>query len=692
MVVRTRILLPVVISLCFLSLSEMAFAAVVRFQIDKVEPFASGKAFGSTGAYECMTGKVYYAIDPQAKQNRTIRDLDLAPVNSEGLVEFQADLFILVPADRTRANGAILHDVNNRGNQLALGFFNYGGGDRNNPRTEKEAGDGFLLRHGFTIISNGWDGELLPGNHRLRLQAPVATNDGNPITGKIRCEIVPTKDVTRTDVNWANHGSYRPTIEGLHQATLTVRERTNDKRQPIDRKQWSLHVTDVDADNRSQLPRVELEYPSGLKQGWIYELIYEAQDPLVHGVCFAALRDLMTACKHGEGDANPLLHNGKPFLTRAHSFGVSQTGRYLREYLYSGFNEDEQGRKVLDGVIPHVAGGGLGSFNHRFAQPTRHVCQHDHHQYPADRFPFTYEVQSDPLSGQKTGILERSTESKTAPYIMHTQSEAEYWSRSGSLVHTDPLGQRDAVIPANVRVYAFGGTQHGPSGYPPSKGDGKYPANPGDYKPFLRSLLLALDRWVETGAEPPASVYPSIQSETLVDWHRDATNFPRIPGIEYPKVIQQPSCFDYGPNWLSRGIIDKHPPGIIGHYKVLVPRCDADGNAVGCLSPPEVAVPIATHTGWNLRSKQAGAENELLSLRGSFLPFEFTKANREKSDDPRPSIAERYSSLADYLQQLRTECKKQQEGGYLLQEDAARIIARQKRRMGPLFQTLSKSR
>ena len=547
------------------------------------------------------------------------------------------------------------------------------------------------MRHGFTIVSNGWDGELLPGNNRMQLHAPVASRDGKPIKNTIRCEIVPTQDVTRIDVNWANHGSYRPTPTGLPQATLTIRERAADQRQQVARNLWTLHVTDGEPEVVGQLPRVELELPSGLKRGWIYELIYEAQNPLVHGVCFAALRDLVSALKHGEGQGNPFLVDGKPFLTRAHSFGVSQTGRYLREYLYSGFNQDERGRKVLDGVIPHVSGGGLGSFNHRFAQPTRHVSQHDHHEYPADRFPFAYERQYDPLSKRRAGILERTLQRNTAPLVMHTQSEAEYWTRSGSLVHTDPLGQRDAKVPQNVRIYTFGGTQHGPSSFPPSKGDAKYAHNPGDYKPFLRALLLALDRWARDGAEPPPSVYPLIRDGTLVDWHRQMTRFPKIPQVEYPGVIQQPSFFDYGPQWESRGIIDNHPPGVLGDYKVLVPRCDDDGNVVGCLLPAEVAVPVATHTGWNLRSRNAGAENELVSLRGSYLPFAVTKSERIATQDPRRSLEERYGSLDVYLRRLGAQSIKLQQNGYLLPEDVSRIVEIQKQRMQSAFAKLSKS-
>ncbi len=664
-------------------------AEVVRFEIERVEPFADGKSFGHVGAYERVIGRVHYAIDPKHDRNLAIVDVDLAPRNADGKVEFTADLFVLVPKDRSKANGAILHGVNNRGNKLVLRFFN--GASGNDPRTAADAGDGFLMRQGFTIVCNGWDGELLPGNNRLRLQAPIATDGGKPITGTIRCEIVPTSDVKRTVVNWANHGSYRPVKTELSNATLTVRERPGDPRKPLPRGSWSLHVGDVEPRAAGQLPLVELEYSDGLKRGWIYELIYEGRDPMVHGVCFAALRDLISAFKHGTGDANPLLLDGKPFVKRAHSFGVSQSGRYLREYVESGFNADEQGRRVLDGVIPHVAGGGLGSFNHRFAQPTRHVCQHDHHDYPADRFPFAYETQTDPLSGRRAGILDKPAADGTAPFIMHTQSEAEYWTRSGSLPHTDPLGTKDAQVPETVRFYTFGGTQHGPSGFPPSRGEGKYAGNPGDYKPFLRALLLALDRWAADGTPAPPSVYPTIAAGTLVDWRRSTTGFPAIPGVEYPPVIQQPSLFDLGPRWETERIVDRQPPGVSGDYRVLAPRCDPDGNARGCLLPPEVGVPTATYTGWNLRRADVGAENDLVSLKGSYLPFPVTKQERITSGDPRKSLEERYGSLERYVERLQANCTKLQRGGYLLKEDVPRIIATQRERYAKAFERIPKS-
>jgi len=336
-------------------------------------------------------------------------------------------------------------------------------------------------------------------------------------------------------------------------------------------------------------------------------------------------------------------------------------------------------------LIPHVAGGGLGSFNHRFAQPTRHSNQHDHHDYPPDRFPFAYDVQTDPLSGQVDGILRRAVESGTCPRVLHTQSAAEYWTRSGSLPHTDPLGLRDAPVPENVRFYSFGGTQHGPAGWPVRPGPGQWPANPADFRPFLRSLLLALDRWTRDGTAPPPSVYPRIAEGTLVNWRPEGTGFPVVPGVRYPEVIQQPHYLDFGPRWLTEGWVERQPPRILGDYRVLVPRSDRDGNDQGCLLPPEVAVPTATYTGWSVRADQSVADGQLVSLTGSFIPFARKAEERNAVGDPRLSLQERYASQAAYLEKLTEECRRLQQSGYLLEEDIARIVDRQRTRTDGQF-------
>lgn len=657
------------VSLTTLLVAAPAIAELTEFEITRREPFAGGKEFGTVGAYERISGTVHFSIDPTAKSSQQIVDLQHAPTDASGRVNFSADLTILAPADMSRARGAALYDVNNRGNKLALSFFNRGGSGGSNP------GDGFLMRHGWVVVWSGWDGELLPEGARMQLHAPVAGTAKHPIVGPVRYEISVTGDgPNRRPINGGGHGAYRPTANGLETATLTWRQQPEDPRVPIPRNQYTLYVQEIPSDKQGQLPRVDLELHAGFQPGLLYELIYEAQDPLVHGVTFASVRDLMSALKHGSGKNNPLLHNGKPIVKRNHGFGVSQSGRYLRELLYFGFNADESGRKVFDGLIPHVAGGGLGSFNHRFAQPTAYNSQHIYHEWPSDRFPFTYSEQTDHITGRKDSILRRAAAANVQPFVLHTQSAAEYWTRSGSLAHTNTQATKDAEIPDNVRVYAFGGTQHGPAGYPPGRGIAQTDSNPGDYKPLLRALLTRLDDWAAGKQAAPPSVYPKISDGTLVDFRE--SDFPRIPGVRYPNVIQAPPALDCGRGWPDAGIISQQPPKVIGRYSVRIPRCGTDGNDLGCLIPPEVAVPLATYTGWSLRATTAGAQNQLVKLTGSSIPFPLTAFEREWTGDPRQSIQEQYPSVDSYRGRMEAKCKAYAAAGYLMEEDIEFLVTK----------------
>jgi hypothetical protein len=428
-----------------------------------------------------------------------------------------------------------------------------------------------------------------------------------------------------------------------------------------------------------------MKLKGGFEPGYLYELICEAEGPIVQGLGFAAVRDLVSFLRHDATKRNPIATvNGKPALRYAYGFGVSQSGRFLREFLYQGFNGDEQGRKVFDGLMPHVSGGGLGFFNFRFAQPTRHNAQHEEHLYPTDRFPFTYGDAVDPFSKRTDGILRRlaADGGSCLPKVMHAQSAAEYWHRSGSLVHTDPLGEEDAKIPEGVRVYAFGGTQHGPAADPPPRGICDNLTNPGDYRPFLRALLVALDDWVRTGKAPPPSSYPRIADKTLVDWRQESTGFPKLPGVRYPAVIQRPPAADYGPDFLAKGLITVEPPRIVGHYTVLVPKSDKQGNDRGTLLPPEVQVPLATYTGWNLRRKDVGADGELASLLGSYIPFARTTEERKRAGDPRLSIEESYSSFGAYRLKFGYTLDALTTRRYLLEEDSKRLLADRDRLSG----------
>jgi hypothetical protein len=649
-------------------------------------PFADGAAFGDTGPYEKLVGVARFAVDPNHPRNKDVVDLALAPRNAEGKVEFEADVHLLVPKDLSKGNHALLYDVNNRGNKLALGMFNSAPGS-NDPTALAHAGNGFLFRRGYTVVWCGWIGELLPGNNRLLLRAPVAEEGGKPIRGVVRYEMVTDEPAETLPLSRReNHGSYSPTAKGEAEGVLTWRQRETDPRVVIPRGQWSLErkpIPNVENGVPGTLGQIRCRVAGGFRPGYLYELVCEAEGPIVQGLGFAATRDLISFLRYDDSAKNPLRRaDGKPAIERTHGFGVSQSGRFLRHFVYQNFNVDERGRRVFDGLMPHVAGGGLGFFNHRFAQPTRHNAQHEEHLYPADVFPFTYGDSVDPFSKRTDGILRRTLKENPSalPKIMHTQSAAEYWHRSGSLVHTDPLGERDADIPESVRIYSFGGTQHGPSADPPGRGAGQNLANPGDYKPQLRALLDALDDWVNNDKAPPPSMYPRIDKGTLVGWRQSDTGFPSMPGVRYPGVIQQPSALDLGPDFRTKGIITVEPPKLLGQYVVKVPKSGLDGNDLGTLLPAEVAVPVATHTGWNLRRRDVGAEDMLVSLMGSYIPFPKTNAAAKETGDPRPSLEERYRSFTEYKSRLSAQCAEMVKQRYLLQEDAERIVEKAEKR------------
>ena len=652
--------------LCVL-LPSVLPAAVTRIEIKTREPYLEGRMFDGVGSYERLRGKAFFAVDPKHTANQTVIDLELAPKNDAGLVEFSTDVEILTPKDLSKANGAMLYDVNNRGGKLALGMFNTGA-------------DEFLMRKGYVVIWSGWIAETQPGGGRLRLTAPVATENGKPLTGPVRAEFVIEAPAERhTLAMWANQGSYEPTERGEREAVLTWRSREKDARVVIPRKQWRLEKRTVeDNGERGQLPLIELVVAGGLQPGYIYELVYEAQGSIVQGLGLAGIRDLLSFLKHETSAKNPLFmaEPKKSSVKFTYGFGVSQSGRCLRQFLYDGFNADESGRQVFDGVIPHVAGGGLGFFNHRFASPTRHNGQHDNHLFPADQFPFTYGDEIDSFTGREDGILHRDRARGTVPRVMHTQSSSEYWHRAGSLVHTDPLGKRDAKLPPEVRVYCFGGTQHGAGGgfAATAPGNGQLITNPADYRPLLRALLTALDGWVRTGQEPPPSTHPRIADGTLVGWRESESGWHGIPGVRYPEVIQQPEHLDRGPELYRFRRSTIEPPISRGNYVVNIPKCGPDNNELGTLLLPAVAVPVATYTSWNTRGRSVGAENEMLGLQGGYIPFVKTKADREKLGDPRPALLERYRDFADFQTQYRKVVDRMVEERTLLSEDVAGLM------------------
>ncbi len=642
-----------------------AQARITRLEIIHAEsPAFGGAVFGAAGAYEVLRGVARGEVDPDEPANRIIQDLAFAPRNARGRVEYAADVVILKPVDLARGNGLLLYELPNRGDRYARSLtFDVGvpfGADLTAP------GDGFLERQGFTLVWGGWQGDLLAWHDRVALKVPVAREpDGRAITGLVRAEFV-VGSVTRSlplSAGWftgRRHASY-PTVSTGNRTPLpdgfrpllTVRTFEEDPRRAIPAAEWRFASCPNGGDGTPSA--TDICYPRGFEPGWIYELIYRARDPLVLGLGYAAIRDVVAFLTHEAQDEtgrpNPLHRAGAPLVAIGH--GVSQGGRNLRTFLHLGFNRDEAGRRVFAGLFPHV-GSGRAALNLRFAQPGRAWGDQVDRLYPAYEFPLAYAWSVDPEGRMAGSVLLRCRATGTCPRIFHVTSAHEYWAGRESLVHTDPMGLVDLPEPPEVRSYLLSSTQHGPAADWQNPGDCRYPRNPAPHRESLRALLVALARWVKDGVEPPASRVPRIADGTLVPVEQ--VRFPAIPATRYgglavpavpgvPRPLPQPRL-DFGPLFRPydlTGRLTLEPPRVVVReaYRVLVPQVDPDGNDVAGIRSATVGVPLGTYTGWNL-GREGRWPGRFCTLQGSFIPFARTRAERLAAGDPRPSLEERY--------------------------------------------------
>jgi hypothetical protein len=656
-----------------------AGAEVVGVEITSRKPFADGMAFGSVGSYEVMTGRLHYAVDPGKPANARIVDLRYAPRDAAGRVVFAGDFLVLKPVDLARGNHRLFYDVNNRGNLVALGLFNQG--ERTNrPGTAADAGNGFLMREGYTVAWSGWNWDVANGDNRLQIDLPIATNAGRPITGTVVAEIVVSERSDTEPFAWGDSRGY-PVVDAADNAgaTLTVRDTQTAPRVQVPRSSWRF------ADE------THVRLPGGFAPGRIYELVYEARDPRVVGLGLTAIRDTLSFLRFARADAagvpNPLARRSgdgalRPDPEEVLIFGMSQSGRVIQHMLLLGLHADERRRMVFDGALVHVPGAGKGSFNHRFAQTTRHPSQHEDHQYPTDFFPFGTTPATDPVTGETGDVLEPARALGLVPRIFYTSSSTEYWTRSASLLHTDVTGTHDATLDERVRLYSMAGAQHGAAG-PRSRGIYENPRNPLDYSPLLRALLKAMDRWVSTGAAPPPSRYPRIDKGELVTVAAYREHFPKVPDLRLPTANLQPPRLDLGPRFKAEGIVDRQPPAFGPPYVTLVPDPDSYGIDRAGVRLPEVEVPLGTYTGWNLRRAEVGAVDALARWAGSFLPFASTEEERIHAGDPRPSLEALYPSPAVYVERLVTTAERLRSEGLLLDEDAAAYADRAQRQAWP---------
>lgn len=631
-----------------LALIAPAQAEVARFEILERGPAFGGASFGTVGAYERITARAALAVDPADRRNAVIADLDQAPRNAQGRVEAVADVFILRPAESSRANGAVVVEAPNRGRELMLHLFAEAVAAKGPPAlTAEAAGNGFLFREGYTLAWVGWQADIPSQPGQLALRVPVLAG----VTGPVRDEVVfdHLKSPATTALPWP--------VADAKSLKVTVRAGWEAARQSPAGLSWRL----------LEDGKLEITRPAGFDAGAIYEITYTAKDPGVVGLGFAALRDVASFLRHEAGAANPLAGQ----VRRSHLFGVSQSGRYVRDYLYLGFNEDLEGRRVFDGMMPHVAGGRRLYGNSRFAQPGRAPRYPRDVAWPADAFPFTYADTTDPVSGVQDGLMRRCRASGTCPKVMQTDTEYEYWSSRASLVVTDPAG-RDLVLPDDVRAYMIAGTPHfsAPRAEVRKSEVCALPVNPLHAGAPMRALLSALDGWVREDAAPPASRTPSRTHGTLVAPDKAV---PNIPGLAYQSLHVPAAKVDTG--GVPGGVPGGDPPRELGRYTVLVPLANADGMAVAGIRMPAVEVPRATYTGWNPRAEGFGP-GSLCPLLGGVWPLAATRAERERNGDPRPSLEERYPTPEAYAAAVRQAALWLVEERLLLAADADAISER----------------
>ena len=654
----------------FVLFPKSALAEITKLVIEKREVFAEGHEFGVTGAYEKLIGKAYGEVDPKTHHNKNIVNLRKAPLNERGRVEYSMDVFILKPLDMKRGNRTIFYEVVNRGNQSLR--VNYGAVRSNNPTTLTHVGDGFMMRQGYTLVWSGWQGDVLAGGGRLTANFPIAKNpDDSAIKRVITAEFVFQKPTFSVPLSFDRESldvkPYPPVEESMANARLYRRDATHAERELIARDQWSF---DRCLDGKAKSPsRTDVCLPAGFSPNYIYELVYEARDPIVMGLGFAATRDLISFLRYDATNNNPLLDNEMKSPRWVIGFGSSQSGRFLKDLIYQGFNQDEAGRIVFDGAIPHISASRRTFTNYEFAMPGRFATALEGHFTPGDEFPFTYETLTDPISKKTDGWLARCRQQKACPKIMHWDSGTESWQGRNSLVVGDPLGKKDVVIPENVRLYYFSSTQHGPTDKP-ARGSCQQLTNPLSYMETQRALIVALHSWVTQGVLPPPSRYPRISDGTFVPPAQTTQGFPSIAGVRYKGV----------PNDLSVNDTHTQPPRHVDGktYPLLVPKVDRDGNEIAGIRAVALQVPLATYAGWNLRAK-GFIEDELCYLNGQYIPFAKTKVEREKTGDPRLSIEERYKDQNDYVQQVSRAARTLVDERFLLPDDAERLIAEAKK-------------
>jgi hypothetical protein len=633
-----------------LAIAGPAPAVIEKLDITAKKPAFAGHSFGAVGAYEFIAAVATVRVDAKNPANAAVVDLDKA-ADGDGFVRFQTDVVILRPIDAGKASRALIVDIANRGNKLALARLADGA---NQYDTAAQAGHGWPMRQGHTFAWIGWQGDVPLGKEGqlVGTRLPVAKNGAVAITGASLEEFIFDKAEPKS----VGVLTYPAASQDQAKATLIVRATPAATPTPLPPSAWRF------IDDK----KIEITRPDGFDAGAIYQFTYEARDPVVMGLGMVALRDVAAFLKSDQGDGaaqNPIA-DIKPTVSVI--MGISQSGRFLRDFIWYGFNEAADGSKVYDGVMALIAGSRKSYVNARFAQPGRYSRQHEDRFYYGDQFPFTYAVTTDPISGRTDGIFARCEKTSTCPKLMHLDSNLEFWQARASLLVADGAG-KPVTVPDNVRLYLMASTQHGPVAKS-EVGICQQLNNPAAQAPFARAAMARLIEWARDGKAPPASRFPTLD-KGLVAPQAAAMGFPdlAVMGVGFPKVYNALTVVNH----------DTVPPTVDAArtYTVLMPRTDRDGHDIDGVRLPEIEVPLATHSGFGLRKSGFG-EGDLCGLNGIYIPFAKDATERATMKDPRPSIAERYANRRDYVAKYRAAGIALRNDGLLLDEDVERLSER----------------
>ena len=651
-------------------------ARVVRLVVERTTPYADGKTFGEAGAFERLEGTAYMEVDPRDPLNAVVVNLDRAPRNADGWVEFSAPFVLIKPVDMTRGNGKLLYGINNRGNAIEIPFQSF---PRPPAGAPPDAGDGLFFELGYAFVDAGWAGDITTTDTRLGATLPVAVQaDGSPIVAEIRIEY--TSDGYTLPLKGNDRfRSYETADTRPGSSTLTVRDAIGGSRTSVSADGWAFGTCPT-GKGSLVASTTDICLFDGFQPDRVYELTYPAKDPWVMGLGYAVTRDVASFLRYqtadDRGNPNPLAVDASG-IRRVYGLGISSTGMYLRDFLYLGFNEDETHRKVFDAVRIHIPGTHRLFANVEFADPNVYSRQDQHPDFTSASIPpLTYAVTTDPISGVRDGILKPPG---TDPFVIHIDSANEFWQMNASLNVHDGLG-RPVPVPDKVRLYSIAGHSHvGGSGVgarPTERGTCANPTNGYfSYAPVMRALLVALDEWVDGAIPPPASNYPDVRNGTLTTLEVAGNAFPAIPGVSFPTVVNGLATLDYGPMFGSGG---GRLTGLATRrgrsYQVLLPTPDQDGHDLAGIRTIDVAVPVGTNTGWNLRAPGPRG-NDLCGLSGSFIPFATTLEERLASGDPRRSLAERYGDHAGFVAAVTRATERSVAKRLLLEGDAQTIVA-----------------